>query len=121
MAQLFTKVSGRYVWWATPVECDSAIARRLREGVLREESLEMARSRLGRILTDVHSIGPTEDVRARARRLVATHPLRAADAFQLAAALVWCEEHPAGETFFCLDDRLREAARLEGFTVLPAA
>jgi len=45
--------------------------------------------------------------------------LRAADAFQLAAALAWCEGHPRGERFLSLDDRLRDAARREGFTVLP--
>jgi hypothetical protein len=45
--------------------------------------------------------------------------LRAADALQLAAALIWCEEQPAGEVFVCLDDRLREAARREGFTLVP--
>jgi hypothetical protein len=39
---------------------------------------------------------------------------------QLAAALVWCEEQSAGEVFVCLDDRLREAARREGFSLLPA-
>jgi uncharacterized protein len=61
----------------------------------------------------------TDHVRRRAGRLVATHPLRAADAFQLAAALVWCEEQPAGETFVCLDEQLREAARREGFGLLP--
>jgi hypothetical protein len=47
------------------------------------------------------------------------HPLRAADAFQLAAALLWCEEDPSRETFVCLDDRLLEAARREGFRILP--
>jgi hypothetical protein len=45
--------------------------------------------------------------------------MRAADAIQLASALVWCKENPAGESFVCLDDRLREAARKEGFSVLP--
>jgi hypothetical protein len=50
---------------------------------------------------------------------VASHPLRAADALQLAAALVWCDEAPQGTAFVCLDDRLRDAARREGFAVLP--
>jgi hypothetical protein len=38
---------------------------------------------------------------------------------QLAAALVWCEEQPHGEAFVTLDDRLREAATREGFSVHP--
>ncbi len=43
-----------------------------------------------------------------------------ADALQLAAALSVCAEHPEQLPFVCLDDRLREAARREGFPVLPA-
>ena len=64
-------------------------------------------------------IAPSNRVRERAGRLLATHPLRAADALQLAAALVWCDEAPQGETFVCLDERLSAAARREGFAVLP--
>jgi hypothetical protein len=52
--------------------------------------------------------------------VLASHPLRGADALQLAAALVWCDEAPQGDTFVCLDERLKEAARREGFGVLPA-
>lgn len=55
------------IWWATPVECPSA--------------------------------------------------LRAADALQLAAALLWCEEQPHGEGFVTLDERLADAAANEAFTV----
>ncbi|MFY9343542.1 MAG: hypothetical protein WAT39_13685 [Planctomycetota bacterium] len=57
----------------------------------------------------------------RARRLLANHPLRAADACQLAAALIACRERPDALGFVTLDSRLAEAARREGFTVLPAA
>jgi predicted nucleic acid-binding protein len=64
-------------------------------------------------------IQPGEVLRERALRLLASHNLRAADALQLAAALVWAEERPAGRRFICLDAHLREAARLDGFTVLP--
>jgi hypothetical protein len=46
--------------------------------------------------------------------------LRATDALQLAAALVWCDETPRGEPFVCLDERLGDAARREGFRLLPA-
>jgi hypothetical protein len=47
------------------------------------------------------------------------HPLRAGDALQLAAALVSSEDAPQGETFVCLDTRLRDAARREGFAIRP--
>jgi predicted nucleic acid-binding protein len=55
----------------------------------------------------------------RARRLLAAHPLRAAAALQLAAALVACDERSDVPPFVTLDDRLAEAARREGFVVLP--
>ncbi len=57
--------------------------------------------------------------RERAVRLLLSHPLRSADAQQLAAALIWCEEKPAGQDFVCLDQRLRESAEREGFRTLP--
>jgi hypothetical protein len=63
---------------------------------------------------------PGELVRQRTERLLAVHPLRAADAFQLAAALIWAEEKPRGLEVVCLDQNLREAALKEGFEVLPS-
>jgi hypothetical protein len=55
----------------------------------------------------------------RARRLLAVHPLRAADALHLAAALIACDERSDVLPFVTLDDRLAEAARREGFDVVP--
>ena len=75
--------------------------------------------RLQEIVTQSTSILPSDMLRARAERLIGAHPLRAADALQLAAALAWCEEQPWNEAFVCLDKRLRAAARQEGFSVLP--
>jgi len=66
-------------------------------------------------------VAPTPRLRRTAGRALAAHPLRAADALQLAAALTWSAEQPGGEGFVCLDDRLRDAAQREGFAVLPAA
>ena len=109
------------IWWATPVECQSAIHRRHRDAPLPAALLTAALDRLRAFVEDVDGVAPTDEVRRRAGRLLGTHPLRAGDAFQLAASLIWCEEVPAGETFVCLDDRLREAARREGFQLLPAA
>ena len=64
-------------------------------------------------------IPPWDKVRDEARRLVVTRYLRAADALQLAAALEWCAGVPHAAGFVCLDDRLRLAAAMEGFRVLP--
>jgi hypothetical protein len=81
--------------------------------------LTEALNRLRALVEDADAVSPTDEVRRRAGRLVAAHLLRAADALQLGAALVWCEEQPHGEAFACLDDRLREAARREGFSLAP--
>jgi uncharacterized protein len=107
------------VWALTEIEIASALARRAREG-FEVEGLERARRELTKLADRWGEIGALLPVRARALRLVNTHPLRAADSLQLAAALVACEEHPDSMPFVSLDDRLRDAARREGFPVLPA-
>ena len=107
------------IWWATPLECQSAIQRRHREMPLPHPVMTLATERLRALVELVDTVSPTDDVRRRAARLVAVHPLRAADALQLAAALIWCEEQPHGERFVCLDGRLRDAARAEGFELEP--
>ena len=47
------------------------------------------------------------------------HPLRAADALQLAAALHWCQRRTTDRELATFDIRLRDASRKEGFTILP--
>jgi predicted nucleic acid-binding protein len=107
------------VWWATRVECISAMARRRREGVLPIHAERQAKAALTALAKEWSEILPTEPVRHRAERLLMVHSLRAADALQLAAALLWTEEATAGAEFVCLDQNLREAALKEGFTVIP--
>lgn len=107
------------IWWASPVECQSAIHRRRREASISPEFLHEALRRLRALVQDSDNVAPTERLRQRAGRLLAIHPLRGADALQLAAALDWCEEQPAGEAFVSLDARLREAAQREGFALFP--
>lgn len=107
------------VWWGSPVECLSAFARLRREAVLSETEEEQARLILRALQGAVTEVEPTPAVREQAGRVLRLHPLRAADALQLAAALVWCQGDPLQHGFVCLDQRLREAARREGFTVFP--
>lgn len=108
------------IWWAAPVETHSAIARALADRRVTKEEAAAAAERLRRLRREIDEVAPTDDIRNRAMRLLMLHRLRAADALQLAAALVWSEEQPSGDTFVCLDKRLREAARREGFVLLPA-
>jgi uncharacterized protein len=107
------------VWWASRVECLSALSRRRREGVLGTDAELKAREILSAMAVEWSEVQPTELVRQRAERLLAIHPLRSADAFQLAAALIWAQENPRGFELVCLDRNLREAAHKEGFSVLP--
>jgi uncharacterized protein len=107
------------IWCLTPVEIASALARRSREGLPagQKEAVGAGFAALSETWREVSSL---ELVRSRALRVLNTHLLRAADALQLGAALVACEDKPEALSFVCVDDRLRNAARKEGFRVLPS-
>ena len=102
------------VWWGTPVECASAIARLEREGAPLPRVSE-AFARLDELAASWIEVEPHDDIRQVARRLLRVHPLRAADAIQLAAAFLLCEHRPATLQVLTLDDRVRLAALREGF------
>jgi predicted nucleic acid-binding protein len=106
------------VWCLTDVEISAALSRRVREG-LSEGRSQKIRDDWKTLAQMWRSVASLDLVRARAIRLVQTHPLRAADALQLASALVASGERPETLPFVCLDDRLRDAARREGFPILP--
>jgi predicted nucleic acid-binding protein len=107
-------------WWATPVECASAFARLRREERLTATDERRILSGLDEIRAASHEVQAGEEIRRVALRLLRVHPLRAADSLQLAAALSWAGSPPFdGAEFVTLDDRLAEAAVLEGFVALP--
>lgn len=108
------------VWWGSLVECYSAFARLRRDGALKFEEEEQLRGILAYLSDTWTEIEPSEDIRDITGRLLLNHPLRSADSLQLAAAIVWADKKPRGHHFVCLDFRLREAARKEGFSALPA-
>lgn len=105
-------------WWATSTECMSAIARREREGAMAEAMVTDAVRRLVVAATAWEIVAPSDRVRRNAARLLRTHELRSADALQLAAALVACEDDPSSLAFVTLDRRLAHAASREGFVVV---
>ena len=107
-------------WWGSPVECLSAFARLRRDNFLNASEEDRVRQLIHMLSTSWTQIEPSQDIRDMAGRLLRLHPLRAADSLQLAAALIWAEKNPKGHHFVCLDNRLREAARNEGFTLLPS-
>lgn len=102
-------------WWGTAVECESALSRLERAAAPADAVPWDARDRLAGLIDGWTEIGADSRVRNRAMRLLRTHPLRSADALQLAAALVAVREHTNSIEFVCNDKRLAEAARLEGF------
>ena len=105
------------VWWATEIECVSALARLEREGALTDSGATGALERLDLLAESWNEVQPVVAVRSAARRLLRVHALRAADALQLAAAVVAAEGQPASLEIVTLDERLAAAARREGFTV----
>ena len=106
-------------WWATRVECVSALARRARSGESSPELLGAARLRFEQLAAVWREIEPNESLRASALALLERHQLRAADALQLAAAMVARDRGNSEFAFVTLDLRLAEAASAEAFVVLP--
>ena len=109
------------VWWSARIESMSAFMRRTREGILDLSGEEQARTGLMKLARSWREVLPTEIVRETAERILTVHPLRAADALQLSAALIWTTKNPRDHHFVCLDHGLREAARKEGFKLLPTS
>lgn len=110
-------IYGVAVWWSAPVEIVSGLTRLVRMGEIGRSEL-LAGKQLAQTLSLTWvSINPSSIIAAEACLLLESHPLSAADALQLAAALEWCGGQPTGKVFLTFDRRLREAAKLAGFTL----
>ena len=77
----------------------------------------VARQRLRHFATTWHEIVPTEQIRSIAGRMLRIHTLKAADALQLAAAMIACDMQPEQHVLITEDDQLARAALKEGFEV----
>jgi predicted nucleic acid-binding protein len=105
------------VWALTRVEIVSALRRKLRLG---EMDAAAGRTALGRMealaerWTEIDALTPVRD---RAERLLSRRPLHAADALQLAAALLLVDDRPRLAPFVTADEGLAAAAEAEGFRV----
>jgi len=106
---------GIVTWCLSSVEISSAIERRARQGALGAAGRRAALDTLAELAGVWTEITAIAQVRERACRLLAVHRLRAADALQLAAALVAAGDRPSGHEFVCTDRRLAEAAAREGY------
>lgn len=115
MNELFKLDAAMVAWWGTRVECQSAIVRRERAGELDAEDSGRAIDALRTLAQSWAEVAPTERVREVAQRLVRVHDLRAAHAFQLAAAVVAAEGRNDLLPLVTLDERLAETAAREAF------
>lgn len=118
---LATRDSDMLVWWGSEVECASALARLERTGALNGMGAALAYDRLKQLRDTWHEVEASDIVRENAIRFLRVHPLRAADALQLAAAFTAAERRPASLQLLTLDERLADAARKEGFALLKIA
>lgn len=115
---LLSDRGGMTVWWGSTIECTSAIARAEREARLDPHRTADAVAALRLLRSGWTELDPTAKLRDTAERLIRVHPLRAADALQLAAAIIAAEDQPPALPFVTLDERLAEAADREGFPVV---
>jgi uncharacterized protein len=109
------------VWWGSKVECASALARLERDAALDPPAVVLAFDRLKQLAAGWHEVDPSDIVRETAARFLRVHPLRAADALQLAAAFIAAEQRPGSLEMLTLDHRLASAAQKEGFAVINIA
>jgi uncharacterized protein len=114
--ELLSDDSGMVVWWGTLIECWSALARLRRGGFITPKVETEAVRQLDTLSASWYEVAASREVRRNAQRLLRMHALRAADALQIAAALVW-SGHPAGGEFVSFDSGITAAAHLEGFHV----
>ena len=105
-------------WVWTRTEITGAIERRTREGSISRPRRREVLDRLGALADRWDEVTEVLAVRVRADALLARHPLRAADAGQLGAALLVQEQLAGPLPFACRDRRLLSAADLEGFRIL---
>ena len=106
------------VGWGTRLACLSAVARPERDGVLVHGGVGSAVRRLDDLATAWTEVESSDRIRATASRLLRTHPLRAADSIQLAAAIAAADGSPAALSFVTVDARLALVAEREGFPVI---
>ena len=107
------------VWTMSKVEVFSALCRSFRENTLTEGTFELAKKRMTDLFDIAFEIVSISKVKERALRLLQVHTLKAADALQLASVLVATQEVTSKLPIMCFDERLKQAAKLEGFAINP--
>lgn len=120
LEQLHSEDRSIAVWAITPVEIVGGLWLLVRNARISDEQRVRAEIKLAELERTWTVIANVVETIRIARRLFSSHPLRAGDALQLAAAMTLVEDQAGGFDFVTLDSRLAEAAGREGFTVLTA-
>ena len=120
LRELVAEDSDVVVWMLTSVELLSTLGRLGRMADELADILPGARREVLDLFARCATVTHVEGVRRRAERLVGVHPLAAADAMQLGAALIASGDRPETLELVTVDRILARAARLEGFRVVPA-
>jgi hypothetical protein len=105
------------IWWGTPLEVRSVLNRVHREGAISDAVIRASWERASGVLAGCLMIPPTDAVKELAFAQLIRFSLKASDALQLAAALVWCKQIPRRRRFICNDRQLFTAATASGFEV----
>ena len=100
------------------MEVASALVRRAREGAFSIEERDRALASLSDDFASLIIVEFTPEITVDARALLVRHRLRAGDAVQLASCLYLQREMSQPLPFVAFDDRLADAARHEGLTVV---
>jgi hypothetical protein len=106
------------LWWGTPVEMRSAFEKLNQTELLTAKQTSNALRLWKSFRANSRLIVLYEKTTTLAEDLPERYGLRSLDAFQLAAALVWCKEKPRNRPFICADVRLGGAARDAGYDVI---
>lgn len=118
--KLMKKDQTLLVCWLSQCECFSALARLERERKLSFEAFQAAHKRLLALSRHWHVVAPEVALEEETKRVLRLHPLRCADALQLASAVLASEKNPGSLEFVTLDECLARAAAKEGFPLVDA-
>jgi predicted nucleic acid-binding protein len=123
-SQIFTVQSKKFhrkfpktvIWWGTSVEINSGLARLKRNNLLDDKEVVKSRKLWEKFCISSRIVLPIEKIVHIAEDLPERYELRAMDSFQMAAALVWCQEKPRNRPFVTADSKLSQVAEKAGFT-----
>ncbi len=105
------------VSFSTYCEVFSALSRLERERSLKTESFSASEHRLNILCKSWHVASFSPLVESETKRLLRIHPIKCADAFQLASAITCCERNFGAFSFVTFDEKLGNTAVKEGFVI----